>query len=135
MKSTELMHGDWVSVRDKDGARKAYRAHSDVTLDEGYTEINPIPMGRDLLESNGWKPLNELPFTLTGADTYLYTLNHKDSYLEARLDKRTLAVWLNYVEGYGCYSDYLLPFPRFVHEFQHAFRLCGLDELADNFKI
>ncbi len=22
-----------------------------------------------------------------------------------------------------------------VHEFQHALRLCGLDEMADNFKV
>ena len=47
----------------------------------------------------------------------------------------TLSIWLACGEDNdGVYSDVVLPC-KYVHQLQHALRLCGLDELADKFKV
>ena len=47
----------------------------------------------------------------------------------------TLSIWLACGEDNdGVFSDVVLPC-KYVHQLQHALRLCGLDELADKFKV
>ena len=47
----------------------------------------------------------------------------------------TLSIWLAYGEAIDIvFSDVTVPC-KYVHQLQHALRLCGLDELADKFKV
>ena len=47
----------------------------------------------------------------------------------------TLSIWLACGEDNdGVFSDVVLPC-KYVHQLQHALRLCGLDALADKFKV
>ena len=47
----------------------------------------------------------------------------------------TLSIWLACGEDNdGGFLDVVLPC-KYVHQLQHALRLCGLDELADKFKV
>ena len=47
----------------------------------------------------------------------------------------TLSIWLACGEDNdGVFPDVVLPC-KYVHQLQHALRLCGLDELADKFKV
>lgn len=127
MKVNELMIGDWVRIKghlDYDKVReiaidenlKEYISFAcSATLFRAY-EFEPIPLTEEILKANGF------------------------------IHKETMEEWWHeeYVPAWGMrMSDFELTdefeFGRakitYVHELQHALRLCGLSELADNFKI
>ena len=75
-------------------------------------DIEPIPLTKEILEKNGY-----------GEDFDNYEYGDE---IEIRLN---LNEWeREMVTGYGWMI-------RYVHQFQHALLLCGLNNLADNFKI
>ena len=154
MKADELMIGDWllngrgnlmqVTAISKDGidgvceGRECCEGGKCYDL---YNIIKPIPLTSEILKKNGWY------WGLTSDEEDMVSL------FEGAYDEH----WV-YDEGAGEIS---LIFPEdtnggllriddqkfnrhlrfvwndtlYVHELQHALRLCKLDELADNFKI
>lgn len=133
MKANELMIGDWIQNTnhkigkvigfsydiqiDSENERNdiVIRYNENLTCFSGCKLISPIPLTPEILEKNGinggvWE------------DYYGHTLlvnNNRIKYFfdgHRRLD---------------------LPYNRviYVHELQRALRCCGLNELADNFKI
>lgn len=122
----ELQIDDWVLIFDPDYKEDAspykvseiredgIRTHMFTdTYEEGWFE--PIPLTGDLLEMNGWK----------------------GSALYWECKKCPFELFINmgdgkpFINGHGsvCYDF------RYVHQLQHALRLCGLNDLADNFKV
>lgn len=92
----------------------------------------PIPLTAEILEKNGWKDISD--HTLKGCETfklhyeqkgfdYYITIKLRDYFKLESYDDRFYTLC---EMEFGC---------RFVHELQHALRLCGLKDLADNFKI
>ena len=81
---------------------------------EGY-EPQPIILTPEILEKNGWES--------------------DGIFMERRVDENTFFVWAN---GYNVVlyqnGNYMCDC-KYVHTLQHALRLMGLNELADNFKI
>lgn len=158
MKATELMIGDWVicynpshrcdepgiirAIQPREG--DAYPSTFDVylPLDEGglcfarQNQVKPIPLTAEILEKN-------IPFNRNWDAT---SSNPQGSVAEWRKDNDMASVfvwdfrdkigeyileinikgWVNYGIKKNIY---------FVHELQHALRLCGLNELADNLRI
>lgn len=151
MKCKELMIGDWVS--DKYGyltqiifIGNGYVSFEDdegnlCQLDDKCNQPEPIPLTSEILKKNGWY------WGLTSDEEDMVSL------FEGAYDEH----WV-YDEGAGEIS---LSFPEdtnggllriddqkfnrhlrfvwndtlYVHELQHALRLCGLNELAGNFKV
>lgn len=118
MKANELMIGDWVLVHNKPQqvaiveetciSYWAELAFSDELLTPSFAEIAPIPLTAEILEKNGWK-FDEIDGT-----------------------------YYNKIDVYGRKAPYSIfdgIIINSVHELQHALRLCGLNELADNFKL
>lgn len=139
MKANELMIGDWVRISNFRTNIPSWRGRNvrveclpdDTRIRTYFTkkyydnysvdkedEIEPIPLTADILEKNGFERDPEsgwMIFVLDcGEISWLGTI------LNIRGDNTE---YLNLVD---C---------MFVHELQHALRLCGLDELADNFKV
>ena len=148
MKANEMMIGDWVlngcgnlmqvTAIFEDGINGVCEGGEWCDL---YEDINPIPLTPEILNKNGWY------WGLTSEEEDMVSL------FEGAYDEH----WV-YDEGAGEIS---LIFPEdtnggflkvddqrfnrnlkflwndtlYVHELQHALRLCGLDELADNFKV
>jgi len=132
MKATELMIGDCVLTLDATHKEKVF-AQVDA-IEEGKRSIlvkrecsnwfvdidwiEPIPLTTEILERNGFE--------------------YKDAWAEW---------WHRSEDGFG--SDFQLSITEsgfsmkdignakinFVHQLQHALRLCGLNELADNLKL
>lgn len=107
------MIGDWVSYNGKN--TKIAPADMDALHSEWRDKIQPIALTAEILDKNGWK---EMP---SGTICYWDKTNKSndimcDSGLSFSFLGRTF-------------------YPKYVHELQHALRLCGLNELADNFKI
>ena len=128
MKAVDLMIGDWVG-----------RFFDDKRIIEDYRQVDwirngeigmryckvwsigciePIPLTPEILEKNGFWVMENVN---NGAEEYI-------AYATAGL-----------MFHYNRDNDYYFPNTpiswKYVHELQHALRLCGLDELADNFKI
>lgn len=75
----------------------------------------PIPLTSEILEKNGWKETECWHEYKDGNTIIQYSLSN---------------IWgiINGVEIEHFKCEY-------VHQLQHLLRLCGLDELADNFKV
>lgn len=83
-------------------------------------KIEGIPITPEILENNGFIKVN--------SQRYDYGYPDTDCYVKVNPKKNMI-----HVNGRNANSN--LYSHSFVHELQHALRLCGLDELADNFKV
>lgn len=146
MKANELMIGDWVMtssgmprrVMELSGIVEDY-----IILEDGTESgFNPIPLTPEILEKNGFTEseieCNEfsdvgLRYTYETQDGCFAIIDWQDSFDNGygRWEER----WI--IEAFGCNGTFKTnPHERiYIHELQHALRLCGLTELADNFKI
>ena len=130
MEATELMIGDWVYSTFCDKPCKVIGIEQyeseyvnvKVTNVTGAKDINSlsfIPLTPEILEKNGWYvPL--LKSWWEHPDIAFWMKAYTDGTFELMIDED---------------SDISFCTIRFVHELQHALRLCGLNELADNFKV
>ena len=83
--------------------------------DDNDDQPQPIPLTPEILEKNGWKD-----------DGLWYEYQDGTNTIQSCLpDMRGI---INGIENkeFQC---------KYVHQYQHLLRLCGLNELADNFKI
>ena len=81
---------------------------------EGY-EPQPIILTPEILEKNGWKETEYWHEYQDGKNTIQCCLPD----MRGRINGIE-------IEHFKC---------EYVHQYQHLLRLCGLNELADNFKI
>lgn len=123
MKVDELMIGDWVIVHariDRTAKIETVDLHSVKTSIGGpwiFDEIDPIPLTPEILEKNGWK--------------------HKYYGIYRQTIGETITIDI-FPEGCSVEDDrgspnlyrlrYHLPALKFVHELQHALRLCGIEK-------
>lgn len=153
MKANELTYGDWVLIdgvarkvcaitKHKVGYHRTELPFGDCKL--SYTrlhEVNTIPLTPEILERNGFDPetfltteweekvyFKEFPGCAVVSDgVEKYTFGTTCYWNERDVDGSPIDWGTRYksrIEGL-----------RYVHELQHALRLCELDKLADNFKI
>ena len=121
MKARELMPGDIVSLFGNACKIDGLSISEGTLRIEGDTvhyyadmqEIEPVPLTEEILEKNGFE-LNVL---------------HKKGVCKIEL----LIGFPFYVTIKG--GSYTFPAPTSVHELQNTLRLCGLNDIADNFKI
>ena len=89
-------------------------------FDDKDDQPEPIPLTPEILEKNGFIKVN--------SQRYDYGYPDTDCYVKVNPKKNMI-----HMNGRNANSN--LYSHSFVHELQHALRLCGLNELADNFKI
>lgn len=78
-------------------------------------EISPIPLTPEILEKNGWKET-----------AYWHEYQDGKNIIQCCLPDMRGKINGIEIEHFKC---------EYVHQYQHLLHLCGLDELADNFKI
>lgn len=148
MKASELIHGGLYLIHDTsdvvvryDITSNSFRSdwyeyplglfHDDVCATDGdrYIFVKPIPLTEEILEKNGFDIVQDgdsLTIWKQKDDEYgneVYDITIYASKGVMRLD--TSIRYHGAIRKNICY----------VHELQHALRLCGLNELADNFKL
>ena len=89
-------------------------------FDDKDDQPEPIPITPEILEKNGFIKVNSQRYDYGSPDT--------DCYVKVNPKKNMI-----HVNGRNANSN--LYSHSFVHELQRALRLCGLNELADNFKV
>lgn len=151
MKATELMVGDWVCLKDDIKCELPLKIDGvltdDISLEgEGFLGgaeglIRPIPITPEMLVKNGFNP-----------ETFLTALWEKEVYFKefpgcvvepdnsGKYIFGTTTYWKE-IDSDGSPIDWDTMYDtsihnlQYVHELQHALLLCGLNELADNFKV
>lgn len=127
----ELSVGDWVIYTEFDKQvidrvecvekNRVYLEHAKL-----YTPINyiePIPLIGEILVHivDDVKDFGQ-------GDIGLY---FDKNYIELKACRGAgeMAIWFDWEEhNDGVFADYILPRPTYVHELQHALRLCGIDK-------
>lgn len=125
MKSEELMIGDWVIVTNSPKPQKQvkpswYSYHWTWWINF----LEPIPLTAEILEKNGFER-NEC-FDYNGCIFFSFPNGEFSKRSGFGIEKRDDKYYI---------TDHALMPMRYVHELQHLLRLCGLNELANNFKI
>ena len=121
MKKKLLMIGDKVMVKVLSQIPNTYVLHTWTANDYSRDiQVKPIPLTPEILEKNGFIKVN--------SQRYDYGYPDTDCYVKVNPKKNMI-----HVNGRNANSN--LYSHSFVHELQRALRLCGLDELADNFKV
>ena len=106
MKANELMIGDKVMVKVLSQIPDTYVLHTWTANDYSRDiQFKPIPLTPEILENNE--------------------------------EVKGLTMFRKNEQGMDCLALIYVPILNlyYVHEMQRALRLCGLNELADNFKI
>lgn len=136
MEAKELMHGDLFKYFGQlcrfviygRGAVVVRMSDDSEYLPIACNDAEPIPLTEKILEANGFEI--GAYSTLKLDDNFWLEYYHHEN----RLRKlwKGIDEWENHTETldvcFQCECYY-------VHQLQHALRLCGLDKLADNFKI
>ncbi len=98
-------------------------------------DIEPIPLTKEILKANGFNENVgsfgiEYLWTTGGINKYydVYIYVGKDQNDELRWD--SIHIRIKFYNG-----DLSLFRKKYVHELRQALRMCGLDEMANNFKI
>lgn len=129
MKATELMIGDWVNI-EYGGAGFGFAPVKVVCITEDNTEwLYPIPLTEEILKANGFDIIQD-------GDSLTIWKQKDDEYGNEVYDitiyaSKGVMRFDTCVRFHGTIRKNIY----YVHELQHALRLCGLNELADNFKI
>ena len=82
---------------------------------QSYNDIKPIPLTCEILKKNGWKD----------AEFWCEYQKGNNSIQACLPDMRGRINGIE-IEHFKC---------EYVYQYQHLLRLCGLNELADNFKV
>ena len=131
MKYSEFQIGDYVLVKPSMMLIKIAAVHHKKVGYHAVTHklnwvrmdlLEPITLTLEILEKNGF----EL------RDGFLYhRIDDKPHHYDFKLENGGVFT----SEGYTLQCCIYHLTIRYVHELQHALRLCRLDELADNFKV
>ena len=131
MKATDLMIGDKVMVKVLSQNPDTYVLHTWTANDYSRDiQVKPIPLTAEILEKNGFEMFkydgwvhyyrifgnSVIPFVLHSMIGGEMLSEEVDIFSTSTNTNRGIDV-------------------NYVHELQHALRLCGLNELADNFKV
>ena len=120
------MVGDWVANRNGSPMQIVAVDEDNAYACEGNEERpwifgdnkdykpEPIMLTPEILEKNGWKHSNRLMIT---------RIDDNDFY------------WSKELGGILYKNQYNMCDCKYVHNLQHALRLCGFNKLADNFKV
>lgn len=132
MKLTDLAILDWVLINNTPHKIQAIDSiDAEILADDNLyyvgedrchskDKIEGIPITTEILENNGFIKVN--------SQRYDYGYPDTDCYVKVNPKKNMI-----HVNGRNANSN--LYSHSFVHELQRALRLCGLNELADNFKV
>lgn len=146
MQITDLQIGDYIAceanseryckvvqvgldVKDQSSLLYIQNLVTDIVLEKDIESLVGIELTKDILKKNKWA--NDLYSILPiGENKYLQYYWHEN---------RLRCLW-NSVDEYEHYPEgtdiiFQCGNIKYVHELQHALKLCGLNDLAKNFKI
>ena len=124
MKATELMIGDWILYGDKPVKVLQLSENSK------YDWVKPIPLTPEMLEKNGFEMFKYDGwvhyYRIFGNSAIPFVLH---SMIGGEMLSQEVGIFSTSTDT-NCGIEV-----NYVHELQHALRLCRLNKLAENFKV
>lgn len=139
------MIGDWVKIKghlDYDKVQEIARDENmqwyisfacSATLFRAY-EFEPIPLTPEILEKNGWN-LDPVLQCYTSTPLWLYGEGSINLLLQFPTKQSAGSLKIIDNQKIRNLSDFTWKDRLYIHELQHALRLCGFNKLADDFKV
>lgn len=135
MKANELMIGDWVHSsffgKTRVTSSKEYEGYGWVVTSgsqdwKADASLSPIPITAEILEKNGFYREKQ---------TFINDLTWVSD--DGQIIFSKLSNWKEWNVHFDneCFESIGNIECDYVHELQHALRLCGLNEFADDFKV
>lgn len=132
MRAKELMIGDWVLFNNEKcriSSIENYGGLVGVENDDicdlvADAELEPIPLTPEILEANIFRFVGKYEWR---DDIFVSVYRYRDENLEIKFE-------IKYTPNYDGFTWKGIEINN-VHKLQHALRLCGLNEFADNFQI
>ena len=135
MKTTELMIGDKVMVKVLSQIPNTYVLHTWTANDYSRDiQVKPIPLTPEILEKNGWN-LDPVLQCYTSTPLWLYGEGSINLLLQFPTKQSAGSLKIIDNQKIRNLSDFTWKDRLYIHELQHALRLCGFNKLADNFKV
>lgn len=143
MKCKELQIGDW--IQDKNGylmqitsVGKDYACANFDVFREEDNQPEGIPLTKEMLDANGFRYENEC----NGFGTYFCSrIENRDPriyicvrWVESLVGLKPISIYCTERKN-GKDSTVSIWRELYVHTLQHALRLVGLEDMADNFKV
>ena len=132
MKATELMIGDWVMVKVLSQIPNTYVLHTWTANDYSMDiQVKPIPLTPEILEKNGFERSVIIP-------SKFYRNIDNEQLMFCSYGSCYNLGYVHWNESNDADIMHRLEVQQpimYIHQMQHALRLFGLDQLADNFKI
>lgn len=131
MKTNELMIGDWILMPNSNNYEKIVAIPTSTQIEVGGNcWINPmacipIPLTVEILEKNGWE------YHTKCGSCIMYMLYEHNFQVFFEENEATMIWHINDIGDTKLSIDDCV----YVHTLQHALRLFGLHDLADNFKV
>ena len=143
MQANELMTGDWVLIKRTPSCEYPYKIcsiNNYSILGEDYADwieveageeinledIKPIPLTAEILEKNGWKKeFDKKPYMT------FYHLEDEKYWLMWCISEHTLDIQRQnktLLDQYNLCAERVVIACNYVHQLQHALRLCGIDK-------
>ena len=131
MKATELMIGDKVMVKVLSQIPDTYVLHTWTANDYSRDiQVKPITLTAEILEKNGFEMFKYDGwvhyYRIFGNSVIPFVLH---SMIGGEMLSQEVDIFSTSTNT-NCGIDV-----NYVHELQHALRLCGLNKIADNFKL
>jgi hypothetical protein len=138
MKPNEVMIGDWLRFTDPHNTEET--EFSQVTMEiigfdspKYWRCFSPIEITPEILKANGFKSGEQYRFVLykLGKESFSIAYNSLLKTLDAFTKRIQEGCTIRATPDQSNLSIHI----QYVHELQHAMRLMGLHDLADNFVI
>ena len=136
MKAEELMIGDWVHYRgtniqvtslyDKGGSNEIGWSDKESVWVNG-SNVEPIPLTPEILEKNGFETEDNAHFSIQGQDNILELLLVESPFDSYTFDIVRTERTVNKCNQ-RCYIDRYFASIDYVHQLQHALKLCGINK-------
>lgn len=124
MKAEDLMVGDWVYITEHPMRKEAKQVKPEHFL-RSLVTFEPIPLTPEILEKNGFENIDNMyPFPTFRCDDKENYLCITVGFSEGDRTKRKYP--FIEIDGKDIFVEYLII--NFVHELQHALRLCKIDK-------
>lgn len=147
-KCSEFMIGDWISPSDRDIPMRATCVDEDYVFadfegnkgdmwefDDKKYKPGVIPLTKEILEKNGFKALDDKGIWHCSVDVRCsYSKELGNDIMPHSIDIEGIenGGWFEFGINKCLWAGVSI---CYVHELQHALRLAGLNDLADNFKV
>lgn len=133
MEAKELMFGDIILRNFESGVSVPYKIELPIDFKLAEREGAPIMLTFEMLKLNGW--VNRTDENFGDNSCIVSDIFKGRNRWHPKMKQEEFCLISFYNNTFGLLVCGVIQQLEYVHELQHALRVCGLSDIADNFKV